>query len=47
MASSLSEKTPLMKTKGAVRNLTTQFLKLKNPGAHEVQALDSGDTRVR
>jgi hypothetical protein len=42
------EKTPLMKTKGAVRNLSQQFFKLRNPSLHqEVSSSIEDNTRLR
>jgi hypothetical protein len=42
------EKTPLMKTKGAVRNLSQQFFKLRNPSSHqEVSSSIEDNTRLR
>ena len=43
------EKTPLMKTKGAVKNLSLPFFKLRNPSAYQdTQAVSAEDnTRLR
>jgi len=42
------EKTPLMKTKGAVRNLSQQFFKLRNPSSQKDNTSSIEDnTRLR
>ncbi len=44
----IGEKTPLMKTKGAVKNLTQSFFKLRNPSAYtDSSATVEDNTRLR
>lgn len=44
----LGEKTPLMKTKGAVKNLTQSFFKLRNPSSYQETSTTAEDnTRLR